>query len=240
MPKRRKLGLLVVMAMSLVTMCAALAKITVSLIPMTNPKVVANTAVQYFASITSRINFCSDCEQALVIIMGCIPTLHLASRLRLPSLTKLRGSVSKVFNWSDRIKSSRGKKSAQTDSAKSSFPDSQKGLTGYQGFHLVPQVQPSDDGSFESTRKVLYPQDQTYATSEGALPQWDGNSHYTQIVRTDRYPVSYNVYMPPEVLHIVYMPVEAPQNVYMPVEVSHNVHKLAEVSYNVYRPVEEV
>lgn len=190
MPKRRKIGLLVVMAMSLVTMCAALAKITVSLIPLTNSQILGNPAVEYFASI---INFSSACEQGLVILMGCIPTLHLATRLRAPSLSKLRGNVSKVFSWSNRSKSSRGVKGVQTDSTKSSFPDSQKGFTGYQEMQLTPKVRPSDADSFE-----MYTEDETYATSQSALPHWDGNFRENQVLRTDRFSVSYKTYRPGE------------------------------------------
>lgn len=81
MPKRRKVGLLEVMAMSLVTMCAALAKITESLIPLTDSQILGNATLAYFVSI---INFSPACEQGLVILMGCITTLHLATRLCVP------------------------------------------------------------------------------------------------------------------------------------------------------------
>ncbi|ROV87000.1 hypothetical protein VMCG_10821 [Cytospora schulzeri] len=191
MPTRRKIGLLVVMAMSLVTMCAAVAKITVSLIPMTNNKILGDPAVQYFTSI---INFSSDCEQALVIIMGCIPTLHLANRLRVPSLKELRGNVSKIFSWSDRRKSSRyrgHKESVETSSTKPSFPGSQKGYSGYHEIQLTPLVCASNPERFDSTRRALSPRGQSYVTSQGSLPRVDGDFSETRVLRTDSFSVSY-------------------------------------------------
>lgn len=186
MPTRRKVGLLVVLAMSLVTMCAALAKITVSLIPMTNNKILGNPAVQYFTSI---INFSSDCEQTLVIIMGCIPTLHLASRLRVPSLRELRGNVSKVFGWSSRY--GEGKESMQASSTKSSFPNSQKGHSRYHEIQLAPLANASNANSFDSTRRALAPRNNPYVTSQGSLPHLEGNLGGTRVLRTDSVSVSY-------------------------------------------------
>ncbi|KAK7949580.1 hypothetical protein PG988_016219 [Apiospora saccharicola] len=199
MPTRRKAGLGVVIAMSLVTMCAALAKITVSLIPMTNSQVLGNPAVQYFTSI---INFSSDCEQCLVIIMGCIPTLHLASRLQWPTYSQLRDNVSKAISRSGRkssqfslVEKGGGSSSTQSSSRKFSNPTSSQrgGHSGYDEVKLVPQqaVYVPRNDSFAATGGMLSGQGQSHVTSQGQLPHLAGNLDESRVRRTDSFSVSY-------------------------------------------------
>ncbi|KAK8108108.1 uncharacterized protein PG998_010121 [Apiospora kogelbergensis] len=193
MPTRRKVGLVVVMAMSLVTMCAALAKITVSLIPMTNSQILGNPAVQYFTSI---INFSSDCEQCLVIIMGCIPTLHLAGRLQLPTVSQLRDNVSKALSRSGRksSESSLVEKNTQTSTGKYSSTSSHKGHSGYQEIQLVPQIHAPGNDKFANSSRALSGQGHSHVTSQGPQSHLDGNPDEGWVHRTDSFSVSYKTH----------------------------------------------
>lgn len=181
MRTRQKVGLFVVMAMSLVTMTAALAKIAVSLIPMTDSDVLGDPATQYFASI---INFTSDCEQCLVIIMGCIPTLHLASRLKIPTISEFRNSVSNL------LRSRRSKSGTHSDTQTTGafhYGNSHQDSSRYHELQFTPKLRRSEEDSFSSTALALAPHGQPPSPAH-----LSGNPGETQIHRTASFSVSYN------------------------------------------------
>ncbi|KAH8203675.1 hypothetical protein TruAng_002205 [Truncatella angustata] len=186
MRTRRKVGLLVVMALSLVTMAAAVAKITVSLIPMTGSPLLVAPAVQYYTSI---INFTSDCEQCLVIIMGCIPTLHLATRLQLPTVSKFRDSLLGLVSG-HRSKTSVQEKHMQTGS-RFTYGSAHKNRDDYHELQLTPRVRVSDEESYGSTREALGGHSRSYISSQIPRVHASRNFGENEIYRTDSSTVSH-------------------------------------------------
>ncbi|ETS73446.1 hypothetical protein PFICI_15051 [Pestalotiopsis fici W106-1] len=85
---RRKLAIMVLIAMSLITMAAAASKMVISLLFTID-------ATDSLDSIrgTHVIDFTTCLEQALVIIMGCVPTVRLISGLNLPSVRQIGNSL---------------------------------------------------------------------------------------------------------------------------------------------------
>lgn len=73
MPLGRKIGLSILMGVSVVTTGATLAKATIALMQITGATASLGGMWQYLEGI---INLVTCVEQDLVIIMGCIPVLH--------------------------------------------------------------------------------------------------------------------------------------------------------------------
>ncbi|KAK6220539.1 hypothetical protein LQW54_001984 [Pestalotiopsis sp. IQ-011] len=85
---RRKLALIVLIALSLVTMAAAASKMVVSLLFTIG----ATNSLDSIRG-TLVIDFTTCLEQALVIIMGCVPTVRLISQLQFPSVRQIGSSL---------------------------------------------------------------------------------------------------------------------------------------------------
>ncbi|KAH6627327.1 hypothetical protein F5144DRAFT_270114 [Chaetomium tenue] len=78
MPTHQKIGLILVMSLSLITMGAALIKVVLVIIQLTNAPAVGHGNLAYFNGL---YNLCTGVEQCLVIIMGCIPVLRSIAKL---------------------------------------------------------------------------------------------------------------------------------------------------------------
>ncbi|KAK9415508.1 putative Trichodiene oxygenase [Seiridium unicorne] len=85
---RRKLALTILIALSLVTMAAAASKMVVSLLFTIGATGYVDTIRGTFV-----IDFTTCLEQALVIIMGCVPTVRLISKLEFPSVRQIGSSL---------------------------------------------------------------------------------------------------------------------------------------------------
>ncbi|KAI0122234.1 hypothetical protein F4814DRAFT_457960 [Daldinia grandis] len=126
MDKRRKIGLSILIAVSLLTVAAAIAKLTIALIQITGAAASLGPEWQYIDGI---INLATCVEQNLVIIMGCVPTLNSITKLTLPSFNDIRNSLASIVA---RIK------------AKSSSPGNLSPPHIYQNLELTPNFRTSD------------------------------------------------------------------------------------------------
>lgn len=98
MALRRKIALIVLMAMSLITMAAALSKAVINVVYFD-----ANFSSQgadSFRAFGLQI-LCTGIEQALVIIMGCTPALRSITKLEVPSITTAIGSLVSLIARTD-------------------------------------------------------------------------------------------------------------------------------------------
>ncbi|KAK4222293.1 hypothetical protein QBC38DRAFT_375408 [Podospora fimiseda] len=107
MPLHRKVGLILLMSMSLITMGAALVKVALVIIQLTTPPKVGSKNLAYFNGI---YNLCTGVEQCLVIIMGCIPPLRSITRIPMPAVLVAIGSS--LVSLVPRIRSSRSSRSS--------------------------------------------------------------------------------------------------------------------------------
>jgi hypothetical protein len=106
MPTHQKIGLILVMSLSLITMGAAMIKVVLVIIQLTNPPAVGHGNLAYFNGL---YNLCTGVEQCLVIIMGCIPVLRSIVNLNFPlintitsSFKRSKSSISSGYYTGDR------------------------------------------------------------------------------------------------------------------------------------------
>lgn len=85
MPTQRKVGLVLLMAGSLLTAAMSIVKTVLA-----QRASVASADAQYTASL--EVLWCT-LEETMVIIMGCIPTLRAITKLNFPSLSALSASL---------------------------------------------------------------------------------------------------------------------------------------------------
>ncbi|GAP92081.1 putative integral membrane protein [Rosellinia necatrix] len=90
MPFHRKLGLCLLLSVSLITMGISIAKAATA----------ANTTATFYNS-TLGLLF-AGLEQTFVIMMGCVPPLSSLKKLKLPSVLRISTSVSRLFSSSRR------------------------------------------------------------------------------------------------------------------------------------------
>lgn len=90
MSLHRKLGLGMLMGLSLVTFGAALTKVVVICMDMISPKAPGNNDSPCYNGVYS---LATGIEQSLVITMGCIPTLGHAAKSMFPRLSSLGSTL---------------------------------------------------------------------------------------------------------------------------------------------------
>lgn len=100
MALHRKVGVGLLMGLSLVTFAAALTKVVVITIDMITPKAPGDNDSPCF---NGTYSLATGIEQALVITMGCIPTLGHAAKSMFPWLSSVgstvAGAVSGTSSW---------------------------------------------------------------------------------------------------------------------------------------------
>lgn len=84
MPTRRKVALVILMTMSLVTFGVVLVKIVMIFLRL--EKQASYQLQRYFQSL---VHLVAACEQCLVIILGCVPTLRVITKLKVPNVDTL-------------------------------------------------------------------------------------------------------------------------------------------------------
>jgi hypothetical protein len=89
MALRRKIGLIIILSLGMVTLAAALNKIAIIVITTFNTPT-GGGGTNYFQGI---IYLTSSIEQAMVIIMGCIPVFHSLAKLDLGKLRSVSSSL---------------------------------------------------------------------------------------------------------------------------------------------------
>ncbi|KAK6844450.1 hypothetical protein PG995_014560 [Apiospora arundinis] len=165
MPTRRKVGLIMMLAGSLVTAALSIQKTT---IVQGGPHY--SSDAQYHSSLGV---LWSILEEDFVIIMGCVPTLHGMAKLDYPFLSNLSSSISSF------VKGSRGKKSSVSWGYNSSGAYRDLEMNNYDPCkagvsHTAAANHPaSPQGNSESV-KGLFP-----------------GANSANVVRTDEYTVSY-------------------------------------------------
>ncbi|KAI0502945.1 hypothetical protein F5B22DRAFT_579817 [Xylaria bambusicola] len=130
MPRRRKIALATILALSLITLTIITTKIAVALLRLTT-QVTSVTLVRYYQTLT---NLFAALEQWLVIIMGCIPTLKIPAHFKLPTLEDMGSWVASLVpsSWSTRSRQSSAYNSADNNSS-------------FQELELVPKLRIPDE-----------------------------------------------------------------------------------------------
>ncbi|GAW16864.1 hypothetical protein ANO14919_063100 [Xylariales sp. No.14919] len=130
MPRRRKVALGTILALSLITLGIVVTKISVVLLRLTNPLSATGTLARFYQSLTNLI---ACLEQWLVIIMGCIPTLKLPAHFKLPTLEDMGSWVASLVpsSWSSR--------------SRQSSPYNSGDNSSYHELELVPKIRIPDE-----------------------------------------------------------------------------------------------
>ncbi|KAI3330533.1 hypothetical protein F4824DRAFT_505030 [Ustulina deusta] len=169
MPRRRKVALGTILALSLITLGIVVTKITVVLLRLTNPQGTSGTLARFYQSLTNLI---AALEQWLVIIMGCIPTLKLPAHFKLPTLETMSSWVASLVpsSWSSRSRRS----SSYNSGNNSSFNE----------LELVPKLRIPDEAKPYTV------------TSNGHTPDIENLSHTTtpekKILQRTEFSIEYN------------------------------------------------
>jgi len=130
---QRKVAIISLIGLSLITMGIVLTKIVMVLLRLNTPQAATSTVARYFQALT---NLVACLEQSLVIIMGCIPTLKLYGHFRLPSLDDVGSFVASLVPSAWSIRSRQG----------SSYSSGGEGVS-YQDLELAPKVRILGDES---------------------------------------------------------------------------------------------
>lgn len=185
MPMRRKVGLAIMMSMSLVTVVASIMKTLTS--QGYSPD---DEEVQYEASIAI---LWSALEQTLVILMSCIPPLRAAAKVKIPWLRNLKttfaGSKASDGSHGSRYGSRYGNNSA----ARWSGGHHAKASVNHDdlfGSARRPLDLESGSSPFSSNEKVAYPS----AAHGSQIRHGRGGSEDSTrgIIRTDTYGVTFD------------------------------------------------
>ncbi|KAK6953490.1 hypothetical protein Daesc_005795 [Daldinia eschscholtzii] len=91
----RKVGVSLLIAVSIITVAAAAGRLTIALLQMTGKTASMGPNWQYIDGI---INFAACIEQDLVIIMGCVPILNTVTKLDLPRFNGMRDLLGSMFS----------------------------------------------------------------------------------------------------------------------------------------------
>ncbi|KAI0536736.1 hypothetical protein GGR58DRAFT_379659 [Xylaria digitata] len=130
MPRRRKVALGTILALSLITLGIVSTKIAVVLLRLTNPLSATGTLARFYQTLTNLI---ACLEQWLVIIMGCIPTLKLPAHFKMPTLEDMGVWVASLIpsSWSSR--------------SRQSSPYNSGNNSSYHELELVPKMRIPDE-----------------------------------------------------------------------------------------------
>ncbi|PQE06889.1 integral membrane protein [Rutstroemia sp. NJR-2017a BVV2] len=163
MPLSRRIGLILLMCVSLFTMTMSLLKVMV-----VQGSSHASTDVQYQASLGV---LWSGMEQTCVIIMGCVPTLRSITNLEIPGLSAISSSLSSLI---------RGNKSKQS-SLGNGYSD-----PGYRDLELNTHRlgQLGKDGKTQGPTVTIYPDGK-----QGSRQNLVVDNH---VHRTDQFSLSYD------------------------------------------------
>ncbi|KAI1476105.1 hypothetical protein F4774DRAFT_428504 [Daldinia eschscholtzii] len=91
----RKVGVSLLIAVSIITVAAAAGRLTIALLQMTGETASMGPNWQYIDGI---INFAACIEQDLVIIMGCVPILNTITKLDLPRFSRMRNLIGSLIS----------------------------------------------------------------------------------------------------------------------------------------------
>ncbi|KAI0009470.1 hypothetical protein F4779DRAFT_581727 [Xylariaceae sp. FL0662B] len=168
MPVARKIGFILLMCLSLITMGAALAKVVVVFMRMNATPIAGSTNFRYFNGL---VNLLCGVEQCLVIIMGCIPSLRPMAKLR-PNwklLSDIGESLASLLTTRSRRKGSNGPPSSWAKDV--SFDD----------LEMTPTI--SEERPVPSIRNSI----RNFRKSSNPSMRANG-----QIRRTDDFTITYN------------------------------------------------
>ncbi|KAI1076746.1 hypothetical protein F5B20DRAFT_572600 [Whalleya microplaca] len=170
MPMQRKIGFILLMCLSLITMGSALAKVVVVFMRMNATPIAGSTNFRYFNGL---VNLLCGVEQCLVIIMGCIPSLRPMAKLRLDwtLLSNIGESLASLVTRSRR----KGSSGSLSSREKSSYHD----------LDLTPKV--SDERSISLKVPSIRNSIRNFRKSSNQNLNPEG-----QIRRTDDFTITYN------------------------------------------------
>jgi hypothetical protein len=171
MSVRRRIGLMTVMGLSLVTLAAAVLKIAIIVIITWGGPVANGGGANYFQGI---VYLTSSIEQAMVIIMGCVPTFQAISKLEFTRLRNVSSSLSSFIT-------KRRKKYGD------STPSTQYSRSGYRDLEMQAQT----GATSESKEHLDVVSTREYGQSDNSIAGKPGH-----IRRTDKYTVTYQ--QPPQ------------------------------------------
>ncbi|OTB04508.1 hypothetical protein M426DRAFT_22657 [Hypoxylon sp. CI-4A] len=165
---RRKAGLMLLMGSMLIVMAAATSKMVISaLFSAGNTKTLDPYIFQH------AIDFSTCVEQALVIIMGCVPTLYSITKLPFPSMSDISGSFTTLVSKVRRITSN--------EKVGSSFEEQR---TSIENLELTPRLNISNDSRLPPNKAQIMA---SLSDAEGDdLPPDHG------LRRTDSFTVTYH------------------------------------------------
>lgn len=116
MSLNRKIGLVSLMALSLITFGAALTKVVVSSMDMVNPSAPGDNDSPCY---NGTYSLATGIEQSLVITMGCIPTLGHTAKAMFPRLSGIGSALADVItgsnSWRKQSNGSDSTRSGDTD-----------------------------------------------------------------------------------------------------------------------------
>lgn len=171
MPVRKKLGLILLMAVSLITFTAAILKLVISIMTIEN-----EVSSSLGPSANAIVWIASSIEQALVIAMGCVPSLRPITEILVPTWIAIGDGLTSLI-W----KTTR--KSKDEGSQGSEHPSKRSGLND--DIELGPKIGMTEERSTPGTVKT------TNATAYVELKFNDSNPSWEGIQRTDGYGVTY-------------------------------------------------
>lgn len=171
MRMHRKVGLIILVASSLVTAAAAVAKGTISLLYIFN----AALSVDGSRGI-HVINFTACLEQALVIIIGCVPAIRSITQLKHPSLVNIGNSLASLLA---KIRSTRSMNTSKESFSRRAKYCSFGNIELTPRLHALQESGPNKDG--KSSGLVIA----SLGETDAHTPLAEG-----QVCRTDSFSVS--------------------------------------------------
>jgi hypothetical protein len=133
MPLVRKIGLVLLLGISILTFFAAMAKVIVAILALRGELPLTSSP-----DFGGAIFLVSGVEQALVISLGCVPTLGPVTKLQMPTITSIGQSIANLVSRS----SGRSRKSS---------PERDRSIYHDQDLELAPPLRLSDGGSVSKT-----------------------------------------------------------------------------------------
>lgn len=173
MPLRRKIGLGLLMALSLFTMSASIMK------TITAQSNAGGQDIQYN---TSAAILWSAVEQCFVIMMGCIPPLATVTKIEFSTLRSIATSLASLVSHRSQSKAStHGKRSGYDSASRSVYQDLEMNSSRKRGTQK--------DGSLIDDKDAKEP-DFTYYNMDGSSPSIANGSKGIQ--RSDTFAISYD------------------------------------------------
>lgn len=171
MPIHRRIGLVFVMALGLVTLASALLKFSIIIIT-TFGGPVESGGTNYYQGL---VYLTSSIEQALVIIMGCIPTLQQAKGI---PFSRIKSISSSLASFIPKLRRRGSSSEASTQYNSPSY-------MGYQDLELRPHLKISGDSVDRLEVPIVA------ATEVSSVGQSMTHMEEHAIRRTDNYNVTY-------------------------------------------------